>query len=221
MFDFFQDNLRFNQKLKQKSKNKKEIPDLSWAIFGFSFGGLIASDFALSSSKNIKEVFLFAPWFSTHRRLINNFTKIYLLLFRKIFNYDSLMNLNLQQMIFEGDNKIYLNLYKNLTDNEKFLLTRRKDTRIFRVLSKKRLSEIYYRQRKIFKLENKKRINFYSFLPEKDNIVDSEKSIQIIKKWNGNFELLKDCFHDFLDYEDQRWQDFVVLLKYYLTKIIK
>lgn len=189
---------------------------------GFSFGGLIATDFALNSNyKQIKDVILFSPWFMTHKRLLNNFLKIYLLLFNKFFNSNSLMNYKLQEDIFNMDEECYINLNKNLTDNKKFLKIRKKDTRIFRLISKKRLSEIYKAQLTLFKNENSKNLNFYLFLPENDLIVDSSFSKKIIGKFRGEYYILKDCYHDFLDYQDYRWDFFSEILNICLTKILK
>ncbi len=206
---------------RQNKRKKVENFEPNWSVFGFSFGGLVATDFTLRNGGRFKNVFLFSPWFMTHKRLINNFTKIYLFLFQKFFNYEKLMNLKLQKQILDMDIDSYINLNKNLTDNRRFLEIRKKDTRIFRVLSKKRLAEIYNAQKRIFKTENVNNINFFVFLPEKDLIVDSEITIYLIRKWNGYFEILKNAYHDFLDYEDSRWDNFKNLLNICLTKIVK
>jgi len=189
---------------------------------GFSFGGLIATDFSLSSDfSQIKDVILFSPWFGTHKRLINNFTKLYLFFFQKFFNFKNLMNYKIQEDVLNMDTESYIKLNKNLTDNEEFLRIRKKDTRIFRVISKKRRAEIYKAQVRLLKAKNNKNLSFYLFLPEKDIIVDSDISEKIIKNFNGEIFKLKDCYHDFLDYSNARWEDFSKMLNICLTKIVK
>ncbi|MFN3410705.1 MAG: alpha/beta fold hydrolase [Exilispira sp.] len=213
---------KFKKETKKNKLNSEISPIDKWIIMGFSFGGLIATDFALNSNyKQIKDVILFSPWFMTNKRLLNNFLKIYLLLFNKFFNSNSLMNYKLQEDIYNMDEEAYINLNKNLTDNKEFLKIRKKDTRIFRLISKKRLSEIYKAQLKLFKNENSKNLNFYLFLPENDLIVDSSFSKKIIGKFKGEYFELKDCFHDFLDYQDYRWDCFSEILNICLTKILK
>ncbi|MEJ5273188.1 MAG: alpha/beta hydrolase, partial [Spirochaetota bacterium] len=195
---------------------------INWIVMGFSFGGLIATDFSLNCEfSEVKNVILFSPWIMTHKRLINNFTKLYLFAFHNFFNPKSLINFKIQEEVLKMDTESYILLNKNLTDNEEFLRIRKKDTRIFRVISKRRLAEIYKAQLRLIKTENKKNLKFYLFLPEKDIIVDSDSSEKLIRKFNGEIFYLKNSYHDFLDYFDDRWKDFIKNLNNCLTKIVK
>lgn len=179
------------------------------------------SDTKFHIATNIIGIFLFSPWFSTHKRLINIFTKIYLIFFHPFFKKDKLMNLKLQKEIFTMNDESYININKNLTDNIEFLKVRKKDTRIFRVISKRRLAEIYKAQRNLRKIKNNYNISIYGFIPEKDFIVDSEVTKNNLQNWNGEFTILPECYHDFFDYDDYRWNNFSEKLILYLTKIVK
>lgn len=210
-----------NDRIKNKNLSKNNIQN-KWIIMGFSFGGLIATDFALNcESEEINNVILFSPWFMTHNRILNNIMKYYLLIFNRFFNSNNLINYDIQEDIFTMDDESYIRLNKNLTDNEKFLRIRKKDTRIFRVISKKRLSEIYKAQLILLNTNKKNNINFYSFLPEKDLIVDSETTKKFMSNFNGEFYCLNNFYHDFLDYSDERWDYFIKILNNCLTKIVK
>lgn len=227
IFSFFNQVFEQNNNIKTNSKkNSQNIQNnIQWVVIGFSFGGLIATDFVLKDNSNlIDKLILFAPWFATNKRLINNITKIYLTIFKNFFKYDDLLNLKLQKDIFEMDTESYIKLNKNLTDNSEFLRIRKKDTRIFRVISKRRLAEIYNAQKKLLKEKIKKnyeKLSIYSLIPEKDYVVDSEITKKFIRKINGEIFELKNCFHDFLDYSNGRWNEFTKILNICLTKIVK
>lgn len=233
MYEYFNNEKIKNTKIQNKKDDKKQnkskdkennkfIDENRWIIIGFSFGGLITADFSLSTNfSQIMDVILFSPWFATHKRLINNLTKLYLYIFHRFFSPKNLMNYKIQEDVLKMDTESYIKLNKNLTDNEEFLRIRKKDIRIFRVISKKRLAEIYKSQLRLLKTKNTKNLNFYLFLPEKDIIVDSNISQKIIKNFNGEIFNLKECYHDFLDYSDSRWEDFSKKLNICLTKIVK
>ncbi len=215
VFDYFYNKI--------KEKNKKPV----FHFVGFSMGALqllyyliFYNRYAKNNEKinSIKSAILLAPYLKNHKRLINPFLELYLLIFNKCYCFTKILRENSQKEVLEKDVDYYINLYKNLTDNKNFLIRRKKDTRIHRLNSKKWLffmikaqneikKRIYYCSKTIKEL---KKFNIYFFINEKELIVDNSIIFKYAKNLNieTNIFFQKNFYHDFLDYEDERIEKF-------------
>lgn len=187
---------------------------------------------------SIKTIILLCPWLNTHKRITNPFILKFLKYLYKIFNPYILMSQETQRMILSKDENFYIELYKNLTDNYEYLKRRFKDTRIHRLRSMRWLSNITKCQHELYKFikkicKNKDKESFikllqniYIFIGEKDIIVDNERTLNISKlisniTKSSNIFVLKDYFHDFLDYDKEKLEPFFSKLDQIFVNFIK
>lgn len=240
-----------NLKGKKKKKVKLEYPE--FYFFGFSMGGLQTlyyvylynclskklNLFKFHQKKNlinynkifsIKKIFLLNPWLSNHPRLISPLNYFLLKNFKFLFSKNKLLRQDAQRLLLDDNRKkveeLYLKMYKNLTDNKKYLIRRAKDTRIHRLVSKYWLSDIAQKQIKLKKLiKNKKFFNtyfsnynketiykpeFYIFLSKNDIIVNNIYTENLFKNSFFNYSIywLENFYHDFLDYDNNKFNTF-------------
>lgn len=191
-------------------------------LAGFSTGALevlyyyfIENKGQIKTVYNVKKIFLFSPFFKAHRRLINNPTAIFLVIFSRFFGKNRLIRQAEQKTILDNDEEFYIQAYKNLTDNAVFLRRRKRDTRIYKVNSNRWISQIILAQLKIFGfilfncrriIKNIKDIKVYFYISENDLVVDNKRTLKIAKLLNlkNNVFISEKAYHDFLDYEDER-----------------
>jgi len=213
-------------KLKSKSSNATQEPE--YIFTGFSMGGFLLLNYLLNYDSEIKDkieiniskIILLAPWLNNHPRIVSKIQTRFLLIFRKLFNKETIERQDSQKLVLDNNCDFYINMYKNLTDNKEFLRNRFLDKRIHRLVSKYWLSSITYNQQKLFKIikniikekmDKKEYLSqkLYVFVNENDKIVDNERSLFIINMINSNHLIFQQkCYHDFLDYNDERWDYF-------------
>ena len=203
-------------------------PQLSSIIFsGFSTGALVNLYYYIfyeklfGNQKNtleyINKIILMSPFLGPHKRVVSPILKNTLLLFRPLLSKDKIIRQDSQLLLLNSQNDTYVSFYKNLTDNINFLYKRKKDTRIHRLNSFRWLSEIFWGQNSIkrrIKKENKNqklnKNNFFIFISENDLVVNNNIPKNIMNQLGLSENLItqKNFYHDFLDYEDDRWQSF-------------
>ncbi len=197
------------------SKNKKTP---KYYFIGFSMGGFIIAYYYflyksdIRTKINIDKIILLAPWLNNHPRLVNKFQKFILLNFTPFFKKEDIKREKSQYDVLNGNEELYLNMYKNLSDNKAFLKRRFKDKRIHRLISNRWIGQITKKQQELYKYIKKSKIDakdFYIFINSKDVVVDNNFT-KIISDKIISCKLFQqdNYYHDFLDYSDYRWEEF-------------
>jgi alpha-beta hydrolase superfamily lysophospholipase len=223
----YRDNLDFMYDyLLGRYSEETGLPVPPVIMAGFSLGGLLTLQWLIHSFKRgkslPKEVILFAPYLKTHKRLVSPFTEIMLILLAPFFSMTKMLRQDSQRAVLCGSVNEYLEMYKNLSDNESFLRRRFNDKRIHRINSRRWISRAILLQKSLFHQVRRKdvksllneRVPLSIFYSGKDRVVDSDaiEKMATLLDIKDTIYYSAGSFHEFLDYEDSRGDEFYRLL---------